>query len=168
MDFPIPNEDRFHVIPLEQQTEDNQLRVLVVEPGKTPYAKQIENDFRAMQKLVDGCIEFVALPKSDCHLYCNDEGKLTGMPGNRRLDNGDIICGTFFICAGDKNGNDISLNDEQIQRYTERFREPEHYTDEEAHHVEYEVRIMPAASNSIEDVMRILRFLQDGSDQMER
>lgn len=164
----IPNEDQFHIIQPKQQMEDNKIRVLVVEPGKAPYAQQIENDYRAMQKLVDGCIEFVPLPELDCCLYCNEEGKLIGMPGNRRLDNKDIICGTFFICAGDGHGNDISLNDEQLQYYTKRFREPEHYTDAEAHHVECEIKIMPSASNSIEDVMRMLGFLQDDNDGMER
>lgn len=164
----IPNEDRFHLIPPEQQTEENQIRVLVVEPGKTPYAQHIENDYREMQKLVDGGIEFVPLPEPDCHLYCNDEGKLNGMPGNRRMDHGDIICGTFFICADDGEGNDISLSDKQLQYYTERFQEPEHYTDEEAHHFEYEIKVMPSASDSIEDVMRMLGLLQDGNDGMER
>ncbi len=164
----IPNADLFHILQSEQKQEENQICVLVVEPGKAPYAKHIENDYREMQKLVDGCIEFVPLPETDCHIYCNDEGKLTGMPGNRRLDNKDIICGTFFICADNGYGNDISLNDEQIKYYTERFREPEHYTDEEAHHAECVIKIMPSASDSIEDVMRMLGFLQDGNDGMER
>jgi hypothetical protein len=164
----IPNEDQFHIIQPEQRTKDNKIRVLVVEPGKAPYAQQIENDYRAMQKLVDGSIEFFPLPELGCHLYCNDKGKLNGLPGNRRLDNKDIICGTFFICADDGHGNDISLNDKQLRYYTERFREPERYTDEEAHHVECVIKSMPSASDSIEDVMRMLGLLQDGNDEMER
>jgi hypothetical protein len=159
----IPNVDRFHIILPEQKQEENQIRVLVVEPDKTPYAQHIENDYRAMQKLVDGCIEFVPLPEPDCHLYCNDEGKLNHMTGNRRLDNGDVICGTFFICAHDGEGNDISLNDTQLQYYMERFGEPERFTDEEAHTFQCEV----TASDSIEDVMRMLGLL-GGSDEMER
>ncbi len=165
----IPNEDRFHIIQSEQkqEQEENQIRVLVVEPGKAPYAKQIENDYRAMQKLVDGCIEFVPLPEPDCHLYCNDEGKLNGLPGNRRLDHGDIICGTFIICADDGEGNDTSLNDKQLQYYTERFQEPEQYTDEEAHRFEYEIKVMPPASNDMEDILRMMGFL-GASDEIER
>jgi len=164
----VPNEDQFHILPPEQKPEDNKIRVLVVEPGKAPYAQQIENDYRAMQKLVDGSIEFFPLPELGCHLYCNDEGKLNGLTGNRRLDNKDIICGTFFICADDGHGNDISLNDEQLRYYTERFREPERYTDEEAYHVECVIKSIPSASDSIEDVMRMLGLLQDGNDEMER
>jgi len=155
----------------EQMRNDKQIRVLIIEPGKVPYEKRIDNDYRAMQKVVDGCIEYVDLPESDCHLYCNDEGKLDGLPGNRRLDHGDIICGTFLICAHNDEGEDISLNDEQLHHYTERFREPEHYTDEEAHHVEYEIGIMPPAGNDMEDVLRMLGFLSGGNnknDEMER
>nr|WP_314464415.1 DUF3846 domain-containing protein [uncultured Clostridium sp.] len=64
----IPNEERFRIIQSVQEQEENKICVLVVEPGKAPYAKQIENDYRAMQELVDGCIEFVPLPEPDCHL----------------------------------------------------------------------------------------------------
>lgn len=119
--------------------DENALCILVVEPMKAPYTATIENDFEAMQKIVGGCIEFVPLPDSDCHIYCNDEGKLDGLQGNRRMDNDDIICGTFFICADDGEGCDCSLNNEQIARYMERFGEPERFTDEEAHRFEYEI-----------------------------
>lgn len=121
---------------------DNHILVLVVEPGKPPYEKRIENDFRALQQLVGGGIEFVSLPEPDCHIYCNDEGKLEGLPGNRKQDNGDILCGTFVICADDGEGNEISLNTEQLQRYKERFQEPEHYSDEEAHKFAYEIGVL--------------------------
>ena len=155
----------------EQAQDDKKIRVLIIEPGKAPYEKQIDNDYRAMQKVVDGCIEYVDLPEPDCHLYCNDEGKLNGLPGNRRLDHGDIICGKFLICAHNDEGEDISLSDEQLHRYTERFREPEHYTDEEAHNLEYKIGIIPPAANNVEDVLRMLGLLSGGSDEndeMER
>ena len=85
----------------------------MVEPGKSPYAKQMENDYWAMQKLVDGGIEFVPLPEPDCHLYCNEEGKLNGMPGNRRMDHGDIICGIVMKWS-DKTEVFISKLDQYI------------------------------------------------------
>lgn len=167
----IPGEDRFHTVAEDHAQDDKQIRVLIIEPGKVPYEKRIDNDYRAMQKVVDGCIEYVDLPESDCHLYCNDEGKLNGLPGNRRLGHGDIICGTFLICAHNDEGEDVSLSDEQLHRYTERFREPEQYTDEEAHHVEYKIGVMPPAGNDVEDVLRMLGFLSgdsNESDEMER
>lgn len=56
-------------------------------------------------------------------LYCNDEGKINGLPSNRRLG-GDIIAGTFFICGSDGGEYDCSLTDEQIAHYKGRFAAP--------------------------------------------
>lgn len=138
------------------ETEKNkQILVLVVEPGKPPYEKWIENDFHSLQALVNGGIEFVSLPEPDCHIYCNDEGKLDGLPGNRKMENGDILCGTFVICADDGEGNEISLNAGQLQRYQERFAVPEHYSDEEAHRFAYEIGILrekPPAERFIDHI----------------
>ena len=62
-------------------------------------------------------------------LICNEEGKLLGLPLNRPLrhpETGavyDIVCGTCFLC-GAPPGSDrfASLTEEQIARYSERFR----------------------------------------------
>lgn len=138
----IPGVDRFHIIRDEEQAKDNQILVLVVEPGKPPYEKRIENDYRSLQELVNGSIEFVELPEPDCHIYCNEDGKLEGLPGNRKQDNGDILCGTFVICADDGEGNEVSMNAGQLQRYQDRFAVPEHYSDEEAHRFAYEIGVL--------------------------
>lgn len=144
---------------------ENTLRILVVEPLKAPFTVNIENELEEMQKIVGGDIEFVPLPDSDCHIYCNDEGKLDGLPGNRRMVNNDIICGTFFICADDGEGADASLSDEQVARYMERFGEPERFTDEEAHSFSYEIST-PATK---EDFLRMLGIApQTGEDEFER
>ena len=76
--------------------------------------------FLAIQ--VGGYIEIV--PLGDACLVCNDEGKLNGMEGNRRLS-GDIIAGPFFI-AGDSGVGDLcSLTMEQQERFSQRFAQPE-------------------------------------------
>lgn len=159
----VPNADDFHILPpLEQApaaaqpVQDGYIRVLVVEPQKEPRISEIKNHYTAMQEIVEGDIECVALPDVDCHIYCNDEGKLNGCPGNRKLDNEDILCGTFLICADDGEGNDISLTDEQIQRYMERFGEPEQYSDEEAHRFSYDIRV----ANSTADFLCMLGLAQ--------
>lgn len=102
------------------------INILVIEPQKEPYTMVIPTDYRAMQKVVGGHIEYVQLD-DECHLYCNEDGKLQGLIGNRSMDNGDVICGTFFICAGDDEGNDLSLSDEQIEKYQDRFKNPEYF-----------------------------------------
>lgn len=104
--------------------EKNKIKVLMIEPLQTPYVKEIENDYRAMQKLVGGTIQ--AVYTEDATYVMNDEGKLLGLPLNRALrnENGaiyDIIAGTFFVCGlGEENF--ASLTEEQIGYYTKRFR----------------------------------------------
>ena len=104
--------------------EKNKIKVLMIEPLQTPYVKEIENDYRAMQKLVGGTIQ--AVYTEDATYVMNDEGKLLGLPLNRALrnENGaiyDIIAGTFFVFfLGEENF--ASLTEEQIGYYTKRFR----------------------------------------------
>ena len=60
----------------------------------------------------------------------NEEGPLLNLKGNRRIKN-EIIAGTFIVVGIDENGNFKSLTDEQLSRYSNRFKEIEEYTDEE-------------------------------------
>lgn len=152
--------EKFQLEKAKDAVQDGSIRILVVEPHKKPYVLSLENDFEAMQKVVGGDIEFVPLPDSDCHIYCNDEGKLDGLPGNRRMDNDDIICGTFIICSDDGEGCDTSLNDEQIGRYMERFGEPEQHSDDEAHQFAYEIK---GASSAV-DFLRMLGLVECEND----
>lgn len=65
------------------------------------------------------------------HNVCNEEGKLQGLPLNRALrddDNRiyDIVAGTFFVCDCSTE-NFKSLNEEQLKRYTEKYKRPERF-----------------------------------------
>lgn len=62
---------------------DENIRVLKVAPGKAPEAVAIPNTLEAMQQMVGGYIEVI--PLEDVCLVCNEEGKLMGLPGSRRL-----------------------------------------------------------------------------------
>lgn len=106
------------------------LRIVLVEPGKTAYAAEIENSLRAKQRAVGGMIEAVSNGDGTL-IVCNEEGKLIGLPANRRLAGGaDILVGNFFVIGED--GADFrSLTDEEIQKYTARFAEPEEIADKE-------------------------------------
>lgn len=53
-------------------------------------------------------------------LICNDEGKIFRLPFNREIDY-DVICGNFIIVGDNGSGEDLSLTDEQINKYKERF-----------------------------------------------
>jgi hypothetical protein len=97
------------------------IKVLVKEPDHPPYVKEIENELPNMKAIVEGYIEFVTLSRT-ASLVCNEEGKLLGLPINVSLyEIDDIICGNFFICSVDNEGETISLSDADIEKYTKRF-----------------------------------------------
>lgn len=95
------------------------IKILIVEPTLDPYVKEVENTLEKKQKIVGGLIEFVKL-ENDIDLICNEKGKIYNLSMNRIIKN-DIICGTFII-AGQKNGESISLKDEQIKKYKSYFK----------------------------------------------
>lgn len=109
-------------------SEDNKLRVVMVEPGKPAYETEIENTLEAEQKAVGGYIEVVPLDNKKL-LICNEEGKLNGMQGNRRVEN-DIIAGPFFI-VGDDGDEFRSLTEKEVKESLKRFAEPEEISQEE-------------------------------------
>ena len=103
--------------------ETSMIRVLKIEPGRPPEEVKMANTLEDLQEAVGGLIEVVTLDSDVC-LICNDEGKLIGLPGNRRLRD-DIIAGTFVIVGDDGDGGLCSLSDDAVRQYTEQFATPE-------------------------------------------
>ena len=103
------------------------MRILVVEAGKLPVAREIDGSLESMQKIVGGLIQAVYPFEEPVALICNDEGKINGLPMNRRIrEIDDSIHGTFFLCAEPVDSERFaSLSDEQIERYSKRFHFPE-------------------------------------------
>ena len=102
------------------------MRIIMVEPERSPYEMELEDSLGAMQRCVGGTIEAVYEPGGrDAALICNDEGKLLGLPWNRTLTNDhgvpyDIVCGTFFV-VGLKEDDFASLTEQQIERYKDKY-----------------------------------------------
>ena len=101
------------------------LTVLKVAPGRRPEAVTMPDTLQAMQEMVGGLIQVLELDHGIC-LVCNDEGKLMGLEGNRRLGD-DIVVGTFFLVGENGRGEFRSLSPEQLQWGQERFSEPEFF-----------------------------------------
>lgn len=97
------------------------MRILVVEPEKTPYEKEISGDISSMQKIVGGWTEVVYPYQEKVCLVCNDESSINGMPCNRLIEEIDfVICGNFFLC-GIENGDFSSLDTKQIEYFKKKY-----------------------------------------------
>ncbi len=103
------------------------MRILKVEPGAAPYEKELQNDLHSVQAEVGGGLFQLVYLGNGVMLCYNEEGKLNGMRPNRWLED-DIICGPFFLVGDDGKGEFISLTDEQVAEYQERFSEPVQFT----------------------------------------
>ena len=108
---------------------EDKMTVLVVEPKKVPYVKEIDPGLQSLQSEVEGWIQAVYPFNYPVALICNEEGKLMGLPMNRALrdDNGaiyDIVAGTFLI-TGLNEDNFASLSPELVAKYEKRFKRPE-------------------------------------------
>ena len=117
-------------------TENNQLsmkfkntmKVIIVKPFTNPYVATIKGDLESMQKAVGGLIEIMQIDRN-VNIVLNEEGKLIGLEGNRRVGN-HVIVGNFFIC-GEKGEDFCSLTDEQCEKYVQEFAQLHEITQDE-------------------------------------
>jgi len=108
---------------------NEKITVLVVEPEKKPYVKEISNELSSLQHEVGGYIQAVYPFEEPVAIICDEEGKLNGGALNRALrdDEGhiyDIIAGTFLI-AGLGDDDFASLQPDHIKKFTELYNTPE-------------------------------------------
>ena len=115
-----------------------EITVLMVEPRKPPVITTLTNELDSLQKAVSigadyqGLIELISL-EDGVDILCNEEGKLIGLEGNRRIGR-DIIVGVFYVIGVNDEGDLDSLPADKIQQYMDRFREPEYYTSADVDH----------------------------------
>lgn len=112
--------------------KENRIRVLMVEPGKKAYEKEIGTSLNELYAALDcECIQ-TFYPYDDLVvIVCDDEGKINRSRANRAIygEDGkmmDIICGKFFIC--DCSTEQFkSLPDNMMQKYKKQFLLPERF-----------------------------------------
>ena len=79
------------------------MKILRVEPEKSPEIVDMDGTLEALQAAVGGYIEAVYPFDDPVAIVCNDDGKFNGMRPNRAIYDADgeimdIIAGTFLIC----------------------------------------------------------------------
>lgn len=111
--------------------QPEKIRTLLMEPNKTARVAEIGTTLEEMQAVVKGSIETAYFFDDPVVLVVNEEGKVNGMPLNRGIYDKDkklidIIAGPAFLC-GDTGESFTSLTDEQIKKYGEKLKYPEHF-----------------------------------------
>lgn len=106
------------------------MKVVMLEPNKVAYEKEIGNDLDSMQAEVGGYVEIIyPFEDEDIGLVLNEEGKINGLPLNRAIyDKGgeiiDIIAGNAFICNCSEDELQ-SLSPELMDKYLKKFEQPQ-------------------------------------------
>ena len=101
-------------------SKKEKLRCILVKVFEQPKVIEIEHNLSTLQNYVGGLIDIVEL-EDDVDIIINDEGKLLSLSPNLVLyEFGDIIVGDFLV-VGQENGETISLSEEKIKKYMERF-----------------------------------------------
>lgn len=109
--------------------DNEKINVLVVEPEKKPYAKEISSGLSSLQHEVGGYIQAVYPYEEPVAIICDEEAKLTGKQLNRALrdEDGkiyDVVAGTFLIVElGEEDFT--SLTPEHMKQFKEKFDTPE-------------------------------------------
>lgn len=115
-----------HFLYWEVNYMKNEIKVVMVEPHKNPTITTLKTKLENLQEAVGGLIEIINIEDNVC-ILCNEEGKLIGLEGNRKLGD-DILVGTFYVCGSNDEGELISLTDTQIDKYINFFWEPQTFT----------------------------------------
>ncbi len=115
----------------EEAPPPESIKVVLVKPMQKPVIAEIGTELKDLQGMVGGLIEAVYPFEEQVAIVCNEEGKMNGLTLNRALKDedgkiADIIAGDFFIC--DASGENFgSLNDGQLAKYSEMFKNPERF-----------------------------------------
>ena len=109
--------------------DNDKIKVLVVEPEKKPYAKEISSELASLQREVGGYIQAVYPFEEPVAIICDEEAKLKGSQLNRTLrdDEGhiyDVVAGTFLV-VGMGEEDFTSLHPDHIKKFSDFYHTPE-------------------------------------------
>lgn len=100
---------------------DRTVAALIISTDGQVRAVDTLPNLAALQKVVGGYLECLTLRESpNVHLYCNEEGKLDGLPGNRLATElaehyipgfarHDIICGDVIVLGSTTDGEEADV-----------------------------------------------------------
>jgi len=103
------------------------MKIIIVGVMQEPQIAEIKGNFDSMKNIVGESIQINLRPHDSSALVRHSEGSWLELPIARKFYcNGelvDIVHGTFFVCGTSLHGDHfISLTDEQIELYMEKFK----------------------------------------------
>ena len=110
-------------------TDNKKINVLVVEPKKKPYPKEISSGLSSLKKEIGGDIQAVYPYTEPVAIICDEKGKLKRRDLNRALYSVDgrpydVIAGTFLVVGYDGEYF-TSLTPEHLIQFKKKFETPE-------------------------------------------
>ena len=94
------------------------ITIIVKEPGKKAYSKEIEDELEEYQKILGGYLEAVGWDDNQI-LLCNERGKLKGLEPNLLVP-GDIIVGNVIV-VGTESEEFRSLTEFEVKQAIKRL-----------------------------------------------
>ena len=106
-------------------------KAVYITPHHTPLVLNMHiNDYKDLSAAVDGLIELTHPFNDEACVIGNDEAKLIGMDGNRKIRQ-SIYAGPILIVGDNGDENFIPLTDKQADFYADKFKEIEDISEEE-------------------------------------
>lgn len=106
----------------EKNMKQETVKVLIKEPNKKAYIKEVKNELKTFQEIVGGYIETVGCPAclfDSVDLVVNEEGKLDKLSGNFFIpEYEDCIVGTAFAVGYTEDGDWCDVPEHCIEKIT--------------------------------------------------
>ena len=90
------------------------IRTVVKKPGLSPEVVEIADELDHWKDIVGGYLEAIPFGNDGIILWCNEEGKLLGLPANI-VTKYHIIVGNVFFTRSDEYGEIGSLTEEDVK-----------------------------------------------------
>ena len=112
----------------------NKIKLIKLFPNEYPITVEISSTDYSLRKAVNSCnyrkAQIRAIDEDACVIF-NKDLSFSGLQPNRMIAD-DILCGVVYIAGISDDGRLRSLDDDEIERYSQLFYEPESYTFDEA------------------------------------
>ena len=99
---------------MPKKKQPKMIKAFVKHPNQDPYLTPLSAELEAMQKLVGGYLEEVAV-SADIVILCDEEGKLKGKPYNCTFGSKNLVGTLVFVGVKDNDWADCPLSYQEFR-----------------------------------------------------